>query len=77
MTFPTALAITSAVVALLIFVGRELILDALHHKGDVRATLSHGRTTFKLEAKERLSPNKGLRSRNLETRTPGMNKPGS
>ena len=30
-----------------------LVFYALYKKGDVRAVVSHGRTVFKLEAKER------------------------
>lgn len=34
-----------------------LVWYALHEKGDVRAELSHGRTVFKLEAKEKIQRN--------------------
>jgi hypothetical protein len=40
---------------LAVLVGGALTLYALGKKGDVRAVLSHGRTVFKLEAKERNS----------------------
>lgn len=41
-----------------LFVTGGLVWYALRTKGDVRAEVSHGRTVFKLEAKERNSDRK-------------------
>lgn len=49
-TLPSNLALL--VVAALLVTG-GLVFYALYKKGDVRAIFSHGRTVFKLEAKER------------------------
>jgi hypothetical protein len=40
-------------VAVVVFVFGGLVLYALHSKGDVFAELTHGTTSFKLQAKER------------------------
>jgi hypothetical protein len=59
MTTPLALPtmsgsiVTFLTVIAVIFAG--ILLYALHKKGDVRAVLSHGKTMFELEAKERKS----------------------
>ena len=47
---PGDFAIFFAII-LMVFAG--VLLYALYKKGDVRAEVSHGRTVFKLEAKER------------------------
>jgi hypothetical protein len=41
------------IIAVVVFVFGGLILYALHSKGDVFAELTHGATSFKLQAKER------------------------
>jgi len=41
--------------AIICLIAGALVWYALHTKGDVRAEVSHGRTVFKLEAKERKS----------------------
>ena len=48
--FPINLALL--VIAPLLVAG-GLVFYALYKKGDVRAEVSHGRTVFKLEAKDR------------------------
>ena len=48
--FPAALSLLIAVVVV-VFGG--LIFYALRYKGDVSAEVSHGMTSFKLQAKER------------------------
>jgi hypothetical protein len=60
MTTPTILAVLSIApgnvvvfLAVLFLVAGGLVWYALRTKGDVRAEVSHGRTLFKLEAKER------------------------
>jgi len=59
MNFISVLSIFRSSVAecfvLAMLVTGGLVLYALYKKGDVRAVLSHGRTVFKLEAKERNS----------------------
>jgi hypothetical protein len=52
---PTNLTLL-VIAALLVTAG--LVFYALRTKGDVRAVVSHGRTLFKLEAKERKSGHK-------------------
>lgn len=49
---PSNIALFFAIVFL---IAGALVWYALHTKGDVRAEVSHGRTVFKLEAKERKS----------------------
>ncbi len=46
-------AILMAVVGVIILVWAGLVLYALRNKGDVRAELSHGSTSFRLEATDR------------------------
>ena len=48
LAFPTAFWICLSIVLVAIF---SLVLYALRNKDDVRAEISHGSTTFKLEAK--------------------------
>jgi len=43
----------AAVVLVVLVVGGALIGYALYRKGDVRAEFAHGKTIFKLEAKDR------------------------
>jgi hypothetical protein len=49
--------LTLLMIAVLLVTG-VLVFYALRTKGDVRAEVSHGRTVFKLEAKERKGANK-------------------
>ena len=49
--------LTLLIIAVLVVAG-VLVLYALRTKGDVRAEVSHGRTVFKLEAKERKTARK-------------------
>jgi hypothetical protein len=49
---PSNIVLFFAIVCLIV---GALVWYALHTKGDVRAEVSHGRTVFKLEAKERKS----------------------
>jgi hypothetical protein len=54
----TTLPISSDIVffvAIVFLIAGGLVWYALYTKGDVRAEVSHGRTVFKLEAKERKS----------------------
>jgi hypothetical protein len=53
--WPSNLALL--VIAALLVTG-ALVFYALRTKGDVRAEVSHGRTVFKLEAKERKAARK-------------------
>lgn len=53
-------AILMALVALFILVAAGLVLYALRNKGDVSAELSHGATSFRLEATDRRG---GIRKR--------------
>ncbi len=46
-------AIVAVLVLVSIVIGAALIFYALRSKGDVRAEFCHGRTIFKLEAKDR------------------------
>jgi Ni,Fe-hydrogenase I cytochrome b subunit len=50
-TFPTVFWL---LIIIVVVVCGGLILYALHCKGDVSAEISHGMTSFKLQAKERL-----------------------
>ena len=52
----SAVPIGFALVALFVLVAAWLVYYALRNKRDVSAELSHGRTSFKLEAKGRSSP---------------------
>jgi hypothetical protein len=49
----TSAILTAVVVGLFILVSAVLVLYALRNKGDVRAELSHGSTSFRLEATDR------------------------
>ncbi len=50
--FPTAFWICLSIILILFL---ALVFYALHNKDDVRAEISHGSTTFKLEAKGKTS----------------------
>ena len=43
----------ATLVSLLLFIAGALVWYALYRKGDVRAEFAHGKTVFKLEAKDR------------------------
>jgi len=49
----TSLVSAVALAALFVSVAGALIWYALYRKGDVKAEFAHGKTTFRLEAKDR------------------------
>jgi hypothetical protein len=57
----SSVAIYVAVLGLLCFGALAVVWVTIRMKGDFRAELSHGRTVFKLEAKEKDSERRTLR----------------